>query len=85
MDNKEQILIKAFIKASDLKDYQTMLKMNKAKILVDSKINFISKIGYKKSLEIMKIVDYMYWEARELESELLIMQTVNNEHDTNKL
>ena len=59
MDNKEQILIKAFIKASDLKDYQTMLKMNKAKILVDSKINFISKIGYKKSLEIMKNVDYI--------------------------
>lgn len=65
-DNVTEQLVRAFIKASELKDFSTMRKMNNAKLLVDSKINFIRKIGIKKSLEIMKQTDYMYWEYKHL-------------------
>lgn len=69
-DDITEQLVRAFIKASELKDYSTMRKMNNAKLLVDSKISFIRKLGIKKSLEIMKQTDYMYWEYKHL-SEVL--------------
>ena len=65
-----QQVIRAFIKATESKDFPTMKRMTVARWFIGKgdkwHINALRRYGYKRTLRIIENVDYLWWETEAL-------------------
>ena len=65
-----QQVIRAFIKATESKDFPTMKRMTVARWFISKgekwHIPFLTKYGYKRTLRVIENVDYLWWETKAL-------------------
>ena len=63
-------VIKAFIKATQSKDFKTMKSMAVARWFIGKcekwRIQALKRYGYKRTLRIIENVDYLWWETKAL-------------------